>query len=67
MTPDILHLRICMMLAFLSVVTNGKNAETKDAEKKVVALAKHIYDQWVKTCRTKFCGNLFLPFLHSSS
>jgi hypothetical protein len=40
MTHDNLHLRLSLMLAFQSMISQGENAKSKDADQKIIALAK---------------------------
>ncbi len=40
MTHDNLPARLCLMLAFQSMISQGENAKSKEATQKIVALAK---------------------------
>lgn len=42
MTNEPLHYRLCLMLAFQSMIADGKNLEGPDVEKRVVELARRM-------------------------
>lgn len=42
MTRDGMRLRLCLMLAFQSMIANGKKTETEDMAKRVVELAQRM-------------------------